>query len=237
VQLLLGIVAVILVLLARPSAFPRRRYALCILAAALVFLIGLRWQPWITRLQLPIFLVGAPLAAFLPILGGELRQESLRAAAAVLVAILLLITASPALWTNFRRPLFPPQGYAGSIWAASGDNILFAARPKLQLSYRSAAVDAVLHGDSQIGLVLGGNDWEYPLWRLLRQHGIRGLRIEHVDVRDPLGARASYPLGPFDPTALIVTTEKEPPQMTIDGILWYRHQQYPALAIYRRSPP
>ena len=234
-QLLLGLVAVTLVLLAGPSAFPRRRYALSVLAAALFFLIGLRWQPWITRLQLPIFALSAPLTALLPFERAAGRRVRLRSTVVLLLAVLLTVTASPPLWTNYRKPLFPTRDHAFTIWAASGNDMLFAGRPDLQLPYRSAAVDAALHADSQIGLVTDDNDLEYPLWRLLRQQGIRNLRIEHVNIRDSLGARA-YPLGPFDPTVIIVSQKAQPPQKTIDGVLWYRDREYPPLAVYRRAP-
>ena len=70
VQLLIGVASVLMVLFAAgKEPYPRRRYALSIVAATLVFLVVLRWQPWITRLQLPIFALSAPLTAFLPIDG------------------------------------------------------------------------------------------------------------------------------------------------------------------------
>src|SRR5262249_11115323 len=80
VQLVLVVVAFAAILLGGASGFPRWRYALAVAAAALIFLIGLRWQPWITRLQLPIFALAAPLAAFLPF-AERLRHLWLRAAA------------------------------------------------------------------------------------------------------------------------------------------------------------
>jgi hypothetical protein len=132
-----------------------------------------------------------------------------------------------------RRP-FPRDGLAGSIWAHTGDAILFGARPDLQLSYRSAA-HAALHGDSQIGLVTNGNGWEYPLWRLLQRVGIKNLRFEHVGVRRPMAK--PYPLGAFAPTLVFVVNPDARPEMTIDGTSWHRVQQYPALSIYRRAPP
>lgn len=230
-QIVLGIVAVIVVLLAGASGHPRRRYALCVLGATLLFLLVVRWQPWITRLQLPLFLLAAPLTAFL-LFGWEerrvLRWRPVAAMAAL--AIVMLIFCAPALWTNMRRPLFPGMGYRGTIWDYTGDQILFAARPDLQLSFQSAAVYAALHGDSQIGFVTNGDGWEYPLWPLLRRVGIKHLRLEHVGVK---GAMAKpYPLGPFDPTIVFVATPA-PPEMTIDGAPWHRVQQYPALSLYR----
>jgi hypothetical protein len=235
-QLLLAIASFGFVVLAGPSGFPRRRYALAVAAAALIFLIGLRWQPWITRLQLPLFALAMPLAGLLPFERGGLAARRIGAAVALVLAVALIITASPPLWTSFRRPLFPPRGYVASIWAKSGNDILFAARPNLQLPYRSVVVDSALRGDSQIGLMLGGNDWEYPLWRLLHQQGTRNLRVEHVGIRDALGASA-YPLGPFAPTLIILSKKDQPPLITIDGVLWHRDRQYPPFALYRRAAP
>jgi hypothetical protein len=236
-QPVLGVAAAVVVLLAGATGFPRRGYLLCLAAGALLFLVVLRWQPWITRLQLPIFALAAPLAAFLPFPRGQGRAARHgRAVATTLLAIPLLIVAAPALWTNDRRPLFAPVGTHGSIWARSGDDLLFAARPGLRLSYESAAAYAALHSYSQIGLVTSVDDWEYPLWRLLRRTGIRDLRIEHVGVAgSPMGE--PYPLGPFDPVAVFVLRKDAPTEMAIDGSPWYRVQQYPALSIYRPRPP
>jgi hypothetical protein len=235
VQLILGAAAVIAVLLSGASAFPRRRYALCIMGATLLFLIVLRWQPWITRLQLPIFALAMPLTAFFA-LERQSRRARLGAAAAMTgMAILLIVVASPGLWSNYGRPLFPPGGFAYSIWASTGDEILFRTRPDLYTAYQSAAVYVAQHGDSQIGLLMHGNDWEYPFWRLLRRLDIKDLRIEHVGMSDPHLVNP-YPLGPFHPTVVISTTRVSPPEITIDGTSWHRDLELPSFAIYRRSP-
>jgi hypothetical protein len=235
VQLILGAVAVIVVLLRGACAFPRRRYALCMLGATLLFLLVLRWQPWITRLQLPIFALTVPLTAFLA-LERESRRARIGAAAAMTgMAILLIVVASPGLWSNYGRPLFPPGGYPYSIWARTGDEILFTGHPDLFTAYQSAAVYVAQHGDSQIGLVTGGNDWEYPLWRLLRGLGIKDLRIEHVGMSNPRLSKP-YPLGPFDPTLVVATIKDPPARLSIDGAPWQRVMQFPYFAIYRREP-
>ena len=136
---------------------------------------------------------------------------------------------------NSHRPLFPPSGFGDSIWAKTGNEILFLPRPELQSSYEAAARYAAQQGDSRIGVLTTGNDWEYPLWRLLRQNGVQDLRIEHVGVAGPPLSRP-YPLGPFDPTLVIATIKNPPPRLSIDGAPWQRVMQYPHLAIYRRAP-
>jgi hypothetical protein len=94
---------------------------------------------------------------------------------------------------------------------------------------------AVQHQDSQIGLLMDVNDWEYPLWRGLRHSGIADFRMEHIAVPGP-PAPKPYPLGPFDPSLVIATVKDRPPEMTIDGNLWHRKLQLPALALYTRDP-
>ncbi len=172
-QLAIGVASVLAVLLAGSTKpYPRRAYALCVAVATLAFLVILRWQPWITRLQLPLFALCAPLAGFLPI--GPRRgllARMLTTASVAFLIVMLAYTAWPALWRNLLRPLLPPKDHAGSIWAKSTDDMLFTARPELMSPYREAVDYAARHNDSQIGLVMGGDDWEYPLWRGLRRVG------------------------------------------------------------------
>jgi hypothetical protein len=176
-----------------------------------------------------------PLTAFFA-LERESRRARIGAATAMTgMAVLLIVVASPGLWSNYGRPLFPPGGFAYSIWARTGDEILFLARFDLYTGYESAAVYVAEHGDSQIGLVTLGSDWEYPLWRLLRRLGIKDLRIEHVGISDPHLSKP-YPLGPFYPTLVIATIKDLPPRLSINGTAWQRVVQYPHLAIYRRAP-
>jgi len=233
IQLIIAVVSVLSVFLSAGRApYPRRRYALCIVAATVVFLVVLRWQPWITRLQLSIFALSAPLAALLPF---DRRQglvaRILAAVAQVSLAVVLIYFAWAPLWTNMTRPLLQPYGYGSSFLTKSADEILFTARPDLLPQYRTAVDYALQHDNSQIGLAMGGDDWEYPLWRGLRRSGVADLRIEHVGYPARL-----YPLGPFHPTMVIATVKDRPSEMTINGAVWHRKLQLPLLAIYARDP-
>jgi len=237
VQLVIGIVSVLFVFVsAGKQSSPRRRYALCVVVATLTFLIVLRWQPWITRLQLPIFALCAPLAGCLPIAWRPGRWARMLTTASVgVLTLLLLYAAWPALLSNLLRPLLPGGVHAGSIWAKSREEALFTARPELLSPYRAAMEYAVQHDHSQIGLVMGGDDWEYPLWHGLRALGIAPLRVEHVGLSDT-ALRRPYPLGPFSPTLIFATAGAQPAQVTIDGHPWYRKLQFQLLAVYERTP-
>jgi hypothetical protein len=71
-------------------------------------------------------------------------------------------------------------------------------RSDLQAQYQAVVDYALQHRDSQIGLLMDRNDWEYPLWRGLRRSGIAQLRIEHVGIPD-FSCRSPIPSAPSTP--------------------------------------
>ena len=76
---------------------------------------------------------------------------------------------------------------------------MFANQPQLFGVYRDAIGIIGRSNASQIGLILGEDSWEYPIWALLRDAApFRLFRIELVDLPEP----SLYPLGPFKPDAL-----------------------------------
>jgi hypothetical protein len=82
--------------------FSRPRWLLLGVSAAillgfLLFCLVLRWQPWHTRLQLPLFVLCSPLVAAM-----RFRRRSVLPAAA---AVVLMAWASPFLINNTSRSL------------------------------------------------------------------------------------------------------------------------------------
>jgi hypothetical protein len=208
VQLLIGIVSVLVVFFsAGKKPYPRRSYALCVVVATLAFLIVLRWQPWITRLQLPIFALCAPLAGCLPIDRQRRRLARMLTTAAVgVLAVLLVYAAWPALWSNLLRPLVPPGGLADSIWAKSREEALSSRAPSC--CRRIGRQDyAVQHNHSQIGGD-GRRRLGVSLWRGLRARDCAAAwSMSASDTRLP----RPYPLGPFNPTLMLATAGDRPP--------------------------
>src|ERR1017187_8893672 len=90
-------------------------YAAALLTASLLFCLYLKWQPFLARLELPLFVLGAPLAGLL--------VEKLRyPAVALILALFLVNNARPALFENWTRPLKGPR----SLFATARDDNYFS---------------------------------------------------------------------------------------------------------------
>jgi dolichyl-phosphate-mannose-protein mannosyltransferase len=204
----------------------QRRYGLTVLASAVLFLIVLRWQPWITRLQLPLFALAAPMVGCLSIL-----QKRERFAIPLLAA--LALSALPALLMNNIRSLVPrPSQGIPSLLSRTPLQLRFANRPDLLIPYQEVARYVMANDHHDIGLLMGGSDWEYPLWRLLQRAEVKPLRIEHVFIAPSSTRQPDYPLGPFRPSLIIATVPNLPRVLVIDGVNWNRQVELPALSLY-----
>ncbi len=157
-------------------------YAGALLAAFLLFCLYLKWQPFLARLELPLFILGAPLAAFLL---ERLRPALLSAA----LCLFLLSNARLPLLQNWTRPLTGPH----SLFVTTRDDAYF--NDMVQWNNRAqylAAVDPVARsGCNLVGLDINPNQLEYPFQALLREHN-PSVRFVHVNVRNP-SARYAMP--------------------------------------------
>src|SRR5581483_32154 len=84
----------------------------------------------------------------------------------------------PWLLDNATRPLLGPA----SVLRASPDSQLFFNRPELRAPYEGAATFLAANGCRRLGLAIGGNEWEYPFWKLLGEPSAPALHISHVGV-------------------------------------------------------
>ena len=176
-----------------------RIYALAFAVAlcALLFCWFLKWQPWSSRLHTPIFLLASPLAG---ILGADFRTTVYRPA-----AIVLFCYAIPFLFINWSRPILPLPGW--SILTTERNQQYFANRPYLYEDYRNAikAVQTLSSKGNveEVGLYLGGDDWEYPLWVLLdKEATTTAPLLRHVGVE---GVSKSFEFNQRPPSILLAT--------------------------------
>lgn len=164
--------------------------ALSAAAAFLLFCAYLKWQPWHMRLEIPVFMLAIPAAA-----AGFSRWRIGRGAGVVVLAAALVAGSLPFLLANQTRPLIPYSGR--SIWSADRASQYFAGQPHLRAAYSEATGWIRRNGAREVGLMLGEDDWEYPLWVFTGKHSAaRPPEFRHVwvaDVSGSLGARKEPP--------------------------------------------
>jgi hypothetical protein len=134
----------------------RRRtgYLLAVATSFLIFSEVLRWQPWHSRLLLPLIaLIAAWTASVLP-----RTERSLYS----LMSVGLVIVGCATAIVNESRPL---AGH-DSVLTRNRTEDVFLHRPELRHSYVSAAKE--LDHCKVVAVELSDNfSWEYPMWTLL----------------------------------------------------------------------
>ncbi|MGH9367014.1 MAG: ArnT family glycosyltransferase [Thermoanaerobaculia bacterium] len=162
-------------------------------AGALLFCLVLRWQPWNARLQLPLFLLGAPLAGVA--LSGERRPKWARRG-----LLLLLLLALPWALVNATRPLLG----GSSVLRTPRLEQYFAEIPGSGPALLAAARAAASGGCRRVGLEIAADDPEELLWIALEAAAPGPWRVEHVGVRnrsEALSRRA--PFSGFEACAVV----------------------------------
>lgn len=183
-------------------------YVLSLLAGYLTLCLVLNWNIWITRLHLPLFVLwSAAIATAL--------SEPVFARARSYIIVFLVVTSQYALFYNESRPLIGPK----NIFAVPRLEQYFHNKLPGLLPQYSYTVSLLRDWRcAQVGLWLGRNSWEYPLWILLSGRGDDVLRIEHIRVSNQ-SARAALHEGAsnFVPCGLVVVETNEMPDQIIEG--------------------
>jgi len=184
-------------------------YLISILFSAALFPLTIKWQPWGSRLQLPIFFMGAPLIGYLT---DKIRRPKL---INILIALSLVAYSLPYLTLNDTRPLIPlfkrssplrnnsikrffsdrPDLYNEyseiiaplykdvSILRTDRSQQYFSSNSSLYQDYLVVMTAVNQLDEKVIGLELGNNDWEYPIWVFADQHATKGSsEFVHVGV-------------------------------------------------------
>lgn len=144
-------------------------------AAFVMFCALLRWQPWNTRLHLPLFVLWSPAI-------GLMLERKCSRAIATSIGFLLILLAWPVALGNQLRPLI---SYDGSLSVLNRERteLYFMDRPYVLKSYLAAASFVDEKGCRNVGLNLPGNGYEYPLLFLLQGNGKEKI-IQNVGVKN-----------------------------------------------------
>ncbi len=171
-----------------------KKYFFSILGCFLLFCLYIKWQPWHSRLHLPMFILYAP---FIGIVVSQTSKFQL----ANIITIFFLFSAKPYLLHNASRPLFSVHN---TIFSISRTNQYFTNRPDLQQSYLNTSQYIQSIECSDIGIMIGTDSWEYPLWPLIKKNNTKNYRLEHIEVNNlSLKKTENYPLSNFLPCAIV----------------------------------
>jgi 4-amino-4-deoxy-L-arabinose transferase-like glycosyltransferase len=195
-----------------------RRLALCVLAGAFLFCFVLKWQPFHSRLQLPLFLLALPVAAAV---AGRMWRPAIP-----LLVLFLFVPAVPLLFGNIAHPLFGPL----SIFRLPPDEQRFFMSPPAQADYERAV--EILRQDhvATVG-VIGPPDnsaWEYPLFAPDDTNPPFPWRIEDVNVTN-FYARLETPSPPDAVVSLVPATGDS---ITLHGATYHRRLKNEMLSLY-----
>jgi 4-amino-4-deoxy-L-arabinose transferase-like glycosyltransferase len=148
-------------------------YAAVLVLSFLLFAFYLKWQPWHSRLHLPLFVLAAPLIGLML---SRLRYRPL----AAMIAVGLVIQAMPFLLRNPLHPVLSRQ----NILTMSRSHQYFLGNPALEEFY-TRAVNEIVHAQcNQLGLIMPIDAWEYPFWVLSAQLSPVPVQIQSVEVEN-----------------------------------------------------
>lgn len=176
-----------------------RKYLSAWLGMFVLFSLFYPWQPWGSRLELPWFVAGSPIAGL-----ASRRLPGKRSA--VFVTGLLLSASLPWLLSNSSRPLIPIFTENPSVLTSPRETLLFSNRPTLEKPYSGAVALARKAGCDAVGLRIDSSDPEYIFWSLLGAPW-NGLRIEHVGVEDDSRRLARREIKPCVVVCTICSTQ------------------------------
>jgi len=159
----------------------RALYALALVGAFVTFCAYLKWQPFLARLLLPLFVLGAPLTSIIGEMGGVASPSIRPLLMQVAVCLFLLNNAKPAVLENWVRPLKGTR----SVLHTPRDAQYFADMNQWnnQASYwKTVGVLAKSTCDT-IGIDITNLQLEYPLQALVRERE-PGARFIHTGVQN-----------------------------------------------------
>jgi len=168
-------------------------YSLIFLIQIFCFTILFKWQPWHSRLHTPGFILAAPIVAW------TLSQVNRKVILTSILAVLLGYACLVVVF-NYSRPLISIPGYTSPFGINSPRfSKYFATKPELLDDFVKIKSRLKNCKNIEVGMIIGIDDWEYPLFTDIYE---KGIYPEHILVGN-VTARYQKP-GPGPP--YIITT-------------------------------
>jgi len=174
-------------------------YALFVFGTFLVFCYFIKWQPWNARLHLPFFVLCCP---FLGLVLSKLSKKQIVG----YIAVILILASFPWVFFNRYRPIISTD----NIFQVSRIEQYFKNRPKLQKPYTQAVEYLNSKQCSTVGLMMGQDAWEYPLWMVMQQKFGNKFQLQHINVANGSSVKEKEsPFKEFEPCGIIYMYTKQ----------------------------
>ena len=147
-----------------------------IILQVIFFCAYLKWQPWHTRLHTPLFMISVPLVSYAISLNTNYIKVLYK-----FVPLIIICTLFVILFNNLS-PFISNNRITSKI--SITDNRYkkyFARRSNLYKEYNETVENISNLNYKNIGLILGGYDWEYPLFS---QFYGRDINPIHINVKN-----------------------------------------------------
>ena len=153
----------------RKNQRPQMLLVVCLVAAFILFCAILKWQPWNSRLHLPLFIASAGLV-------GAVLEKKLPARQIAMLALLLTIPSMLVLLRNSARPLLVRE----PIWTIPRERRYFKEIGWMYAPYVAVGNFLAARRCANVGLITSWVDWEEPLWVVMRNRSTMPVTIRHV---------------------------------------------------------
>lgn len=167
------------------------RYFWAVSSGFFIFCFLFTWSPWRCRLHLPLFVL---FSAFV----GVILSKSLDRKTTTFCAIILLFLSHPWVINNSTRPLIGKH----NIFAVERIDQYFVTQPHYEIPYIEAANVVTSQKCSNVGLILTGTSFEYPLWVSFQRKNQK-VNIRHINVNNASSSQANKSDGETTPCAII----------------------------------
>ncbi|NJK28056.1 MAG: hypothetical protein HC925_05465 [Coleofasciculaceae cyanobacterium SM2_3_26] len=123
-----------------------------------------------------------------------------------------------------------------NVFILSRTEQYFINRPDLKEAYLKAVETLRDREDcGEIGLLLGGDTWEYPFWALLDDRPGKPMRFEHIALeKNESLVKASSAYKAFSPCAIIASErpDKDVPELRLDDKVYSREWHQAPVSLF-----
>jgi 4-amino-4-deoxy-L-arabinose transferase-like glycosyltransferase len=177
-------------------------YVVTVISTFFIFCYLVKWQAWNSRLHLPFFVLMSPFAG---VILSKIKKDKI----AFFIITFLLISSLSWVFFNRYRPIIANS----TILKISRIEQYFSNRPYLKETYTGAVEFLNSEKCSNIGLSMGNDPWEYPLWVIWQQNKQERIQIQHINVNNISALREKeYPYKEFIPCGIISMETKRSKQ-------------------------